>query len=79
MNIGNPGELSVLKLAELVVSSTGSSSPIVFVPRPEDDPSVRRPDITLATQVLGWTPSVGVEEGVRRTVAWFRAHPGLRG
>ncbi|MFI5101449.1 MAG: UDP-glucuronic acid decarboxylase family protein [Actinomycetes bacterium] len=79
MNIGNPGELSVLKLAELVVSATGSASPIVFVPRPEDDPSVRRPDITLATQTLGWTPSIGVEEGVRRTVEWFRAHPELRG
>jgi dTDP-glucose 4,6-dehydratase len=79
MNIGNPGELSVLKLAELVVSTCGSASPIVFVPRPEDDPTVRRPDITLATQVLGWTPAVGVEEGVRRTVAWFRAHPELRG
>jgi dTDP-glucose 4,6-dehydratase len=79
MNIGNPGELSVLKLAELVVAETGSRSPIVFVPRPEDDPSVRRPDITLATQVLGWTPSVDVEEGVRRTVEWFRAQPEIAG
>jgi len=72
MNIGNPGELSVLKLAELVVSMCESTSPIVFVPRPEDDPSVRRPDITLARDVLGWKPVVDVTEGVRRTVEWFR-------
>jgi dTDP-glucose 4,6-dehydratase len=82
MNIGNPGELSVLKLAELVISVVGSDSPIVFVPRPEDDPSVRRPDITLATTVLGWVPAVGVEEGIRTTVEWFRAQqlqPPLKG
>jgi dTDP-glucose 4,6-dehydratase len=72
MNIGNPGELSVLKLAELVVSTCESTSPIVFVPRPEDDPTVRQPDITLARDVLGWKPAVDVSEGVRRTVEWFR-------
>ncbi|HTY73695.1 MAG TPA: UDP-glucuronic acid decarboxylase family protein, partial [Actinomycetes bacterium] len=79
MNIGNPGELSVLKLAELVVSIVGSASPIVFVPRPEDDPSVRRPDISLAGDVLGWQPVVAVEEGIRTTVDWFRRHPDLGG
>ena len=57
----------------------GSDSPIVFVPRPEDDPSVRRPDITLATAELGWQPSVGVEEGIRATVEWFRRHPDIVG
>ncbi len=72
MNIGNPGELSVLKLAELVISLAGSSSQIVFVPRPEDDPTVRRPDITLARRELDWHPQVDVEEGLRRTIAWFR-------
>ena len=77
MNIGNPGELSVLKLAELVISLTGSQSQIVFVPRPEDDPTVRRPDITLASKELGWNPVVGVEEGLRRTIDWFRSHPDL--
>jgi dTDP-glucose 4,6-dehydratase len=77
MNIGNPGELSVLKLAELVVSVVGSDSPVAFVPLPEDDPTVRRPDISLATSVLGWQPAVEVEEGLRLTVAWFRAHPEL--
>jgi dTDP-glucose 4,6-dehydratase len=75
MNIGNPGELSVLKLAELVISLAGSSSEITYVARPEDDPTVRRPDVTLATQELGWTPVVGVEEGLRRTIEWFRSHP----
>ena len=79
MNIGNPGELSVLKLAELVISLAGSSSPIVFVARPEDDPTVRRPDVTLATRELGWSPVVGVEEGLRRTIDWFRSHPDLIG
>jgi dTDP-glucose 4,6-dehydratase len=79
MNIGNPGELSVLKLAELVISLAGSSSPITFVARPEDDPTVRRPDVTLATRELGWTPVVGVEEGLRRTIEWFRSHPDLIG
>ena len=79
MNIGNPGELSVLKLAELVISLTESTSQVAFVPRPEDDPTVRRPDITLASGVLGWAPVVGVEEGLRRTIDWFRGHPDLIG
>jgi dTDP-glucose 4,6-dehydratase len=78
MNIGNAGELSVLKLAELVISTAASHSPIVFVARPEDDPSVRRPDISLAAAVLGWQPRVPVEEGIRLTVEWFRQHPDLR-
>jgi dTDP-glucose 4,6-dehydratase len=74
MNIGNPGELSVRKLAELVITLTGSSSEIVFVPRPEDDPTVRQPDITLAVQELGWRPQVDVEEGLSRTIDWFRTY-----
>jgi dTDP-glucose 4,6-dehydratase len=78
MNIGNPGELSVLDLARLVLRVTGSDSRIVDVPRPEDDPTVRRPDITLAREVLGWEPVVEVADGIRRTVDWFRGHPELR-
>ncbi len=72
MNIGNPGELSVLELAELVVRLTTSTSQIVFVARPEDDPTVRQPDIGLARRELGWTPRIGVETGLVRTIEWFR-------
>ena len=71
VNIGNPHEVSVLHLAETVRDIAGSRSPIVFVPRPVDDPSVRQPDITLARHELGWEPAVGYEEGLQRTVAWF--------
>jgi UDPglucose 6-dehydrogenase len=72
VNLGSPQELSVLEVAELVRSITGSSSSIEFVDRPTDDPSVRRPDIELARAGLGWTPSVPVRQGIERTVAWFR-------
>jgi dTDP-glucose 4,6-dehydratase len=75
VNIGNPHEVTILRLAETVKELTGSSSPIVFVPRPEDDPSVRQPDITLAKAALGWEPKIGFEEGLRRTLEWFKAHP----
>jgi dTDP-glucose 4,6-dehydratase len=72
VNIGNPDEMSVLDLARLVLEVTGSDSPISFVARPQDDPHVRRPDITLARQVLDWEPRVPVREGMVRTVQWFR-------
>ena len=75
MNIGNPYELSMVDLARLVVQVAGSASEIVFVPRPVDDPTVRQPDITLARATLDWEPAVQVEDGLRRTVAWFRQHP----
>ncbi|HVE90820.1 MAG TPA: UDP-glucuronic acid decarboxylase family protein [Actinomycetota bacterium] len=71
VNIGNPHEMTVLELAKLIIDVTGSRSPIEFGPRPTDDPTHRRPDITLARSVLGWQPSVEVEEGLRRTVDWF--------
>jgi dTDP-glucose 4,6-dehydratase len=72
MNIGNPHELTVLALAETVRDLVGSTSPLVFVPRPEDDPCVRQPDISMGRAVLGWEPRVGLEEGLRRTINWFR-------
>ena len=72
VNIGNPDERSILELAEAVLEETGSSSEIVFEPLPTDDPKVRCPDITRARSILGWCPRVSLEEGLARTVAWFR-------
>jgi dTDP-glucose 4,6-dehydratase len=72
INIGTPYEVSMLQLAETIKELCGSSSPIEFIPRPEDDPTVRQPDITLAREVLGWEPVVPFEEGLKRTIAWFR-------
>lgn len=77
VNIGNPHELSILKLAQLIRDLVGSDSPITYVPRPQDDPTVRQPDISLAQALLDWEPRVGVEEGLRRTIEWFRKHPDL--
>jgi len=71
VNIGNPDELSMLRLAQWIVELTGSSSEISFIDLPVDDPRVRRPDTTRAEQLLGWRPTVASEEGLRRTVAWF--------
>jgi dTDP-glucose 4,6-dehydratase len=76
MNIGNPSELSVLELAETIKRMSGSQSPVTFVPRPQDDPMVRQPRIDLASQVLGWKPEVGLEEGLGRTIEWFCEHMG---
>lgn len=72
MNIGNPQELSVLALARLVRDLARSASPIRFVPRPQDDPTVRQPDIGLAREVLGWEPKIEIERGLLRTIGWFR-------
>lgn len=72
VNLGNPHELTVLELAELVRELAGSESPIRFVPRPQDDPSVRQPDIAVARAELGWEPGVQVEDGLARTISWFR-------
>src|SRR5439155_6923788 len=71
VNIGNPEERTVLELAETVLKVTGSASELVFEPLPTDDPVRRRPDISLAREVLGWEPVVPLEEGLVRTVAWF--------
>jgi len=72
INIGNPREMTVRELAEMVVAMVGSKSGIVFQPLPADDPMQRRPDITLAKETLGWTPKVTLEEGLERTIAYFR-------
>lgn len=72
MNLGNPQEVSVLDLAEMIRTLTGADSGIVFVDRPTDDPEVRCPDIGLARSVLGWEPLVSLPEGLERTIAWAR-------
>ena len=77
VNIGNPHELSVLELAQTICRIAGSSSSIEFVALPQDDPLMRRPDITVARRDLDWTPEVDVETGLQRTIDWFRAHPDL--
>ena len=71
-NIGNPREFTVRQLATQVLALTGSKSPVVERPLPVDDPKVRQPDITRARAVLGWEPQVPLEEGLRRTIAYFR-------
>jgi UDPglucose 6-dehydrogenase len=76
VNLGNPQELSILEVAELVRDVAGSSSAIEFIARPTDDPTVRRPDIELAQAELGWAPAIDVSEGIERTVAWFRQRLG---
>ena len=72
INIGNPGEFTMLQLAELALKLTGSKSKIVHRPLPGDDPKQRRPDITLAKKHLGWEPAVPLEEGLKRTIAYFK-------
>jgi len=69
----------MLELAELVRELSGSDSEIEFIERPEDDPTIRQPDITLARELLGWEPKVPLEEGLQRTIEWFRTHPELLG
>jgi dTDP-glucose 4,6-dehydratase len=71
-NIGNPKEFTVGELAELVKQMTGSAAPIVYEPLPTDDPKVRQPDITLARKLLGWEPKVPLQEGLTRTIEYFR-------
>jgi dTDP-glucose 4,6-dehydratase len=72
VNIGNPRELTILEFAQLILRLTGSESQIEYRPLPEDDPKTRQPDITRAREVLGWAPRVPVEEGLMRTIAWYR-------
>ncbi|MCD6305736.1 MAG: SDR family oxidoreductase [Deltaproteobacteria bacterium] len=72
LNLGNPSEFSILELAEKIVGFTGSRSRIVFKPLPQDDPLQRRPDITLARERLKWEPTTQVEDGLKKTIAYFR-------
>jgi UDP-glucuronate decarboxylase len=72
VNLGNPTEFSMRQLAELVLAETGASSPIVTRPLPQDDPKQRQPDITLAKDRLGWTPTVSLRQGLKPTVDYFR-------
>ncbi len=72
VNIGNPGEFTIKELAEKVISMTGSKSTLTFLPLPSDDPKQRRPDITLAKEVLGWEPQIDLEEGLSRTIPYFK-------
>jgi dTDP-glucose 4,6-dehydratase len=75
VNLGNPGEFTILELAETVLRVTGSSSEIVYEALPVDDPQVRQPDITRATQVLGWEPTIDLEEGLRRMLGAMGREP----
>jgi UDP-glucuronate decarboxylase len=72
VNIGNPGEFQIGELAEMVVRMVGSRSTITYLPLPKDDPKQRRPDITLAKQLLDWQPKVDLEQGLEKTIAYFR-------
>jgi UDP-glucuronate decarboxylase len=71
MNLGNPGEFTILELAELVIKLTGSSSRLVFEPLPSDDPLQRKPDISAAREKLDWQPMVQLREGLTQTIAYF--------
>ena len=72
VNLGNPGEFTILELAKTIVSMTGSSSEIVFQPLPPDDPAQRQPDISLARKVLGWQPRIELREGLVETIRYFQ-------
>lgn len=74
VNLGNPGEFTILELAEKVLSLTGSGSRIIFEDRPQDDPMQRRPDISLAREGLGWAPTVNLEAGLQKTIDYFKRH-----
>jgi nucleoside-diphosphate-sugar epimerase len=72
VNIGNPDEFTVLELAVAVLDLTGSTSELVFKPLPQDDPTRRRPDISLAAEVMAWKPEISLREGLTRTIPWFQ-------
>jgi UDP-glucuronate decarboxylase len=72
VNLGNPTEVTVLELAETIIRLAGSASKIEFRPLPIDDPRQRRPDISRAQRLLGWEPEVGLEDGLRKTLEYFR-------
>jgi UDP-glucuronate decarboxylase len=73
VNLGNPGEYRIRELAEMVIELTGTSSKLIFQPLPADDPTRRKPDITLARRQLDWEPTVPLREGLAKTIAWFQS------
>jgi UDP-glucuronate decarboxylase len=72
VNIGNPGEFTMLALAEMVLRLVGGRSKLKYLPAPEDDPMQRKPDIALAQDKLGWAPTIALEDGLKQTIAYFR-------
>jgi len=73
VNLGNPREFTILELAERLIRMTGSRAKIIFKPLPQDDPAQRKPDIRLARETLGWQPKIPLEEGIEKTIAYFRS------
>ena len=73
VNLGNPGEFTMIELAEAIRDLTGSRAPLVHQPLPQDDPRQRRPDIGLAKSVLGWEPKVPLRDGLKPTIAYFES------
>jgi len=73
VNTGNPGEFTMLQLAETILRLSNSQSKLVFAPLPSDDPKQRQPDITLAKAKLGWEPKVNLEDGLKETIGYFKA------
>ncbi|MCX7766554.1 MAG: SDR family NAD-dependent epimerase/dehydratase, partial [Candidatus Sumerlaeia bacterium] len=73
VNLGNDNEMTVLELAEKIIKLCGAKSGIVYKPLPQDDPKTRRPDITKARQLLNWQPQVSLDEGLQKTIEWFKA------
>jgi dTDP-glucose 4,6-dehydratase len=72
VNIGNPHEMTIKEMAQKVIEIAGSSSGLIFKPLPVDDPKVRQPNISLAKKLFDWEPQIRLEEGLKRTIAWFR-------
>ena len=73
VNTGNPGEFSILELAEKIIELTGASSTIEHRELPSDDPTQRKPDITLAKEIMGWDPQIKLEEGLKKTIPYFKS------
>jgi dTDP-glucose 4,6-dehydratase len=76
INIGNPVEMTIKQIAETIIRMTGSKSPLVYRPLPQDDPKQRKPDITLARTLLKWEPKVALDEGLVKTLAYFKTKVG---
>jgi dTDP-glucose 4,6-dehydratase len=73
VNIGNPNEMNIIDMARKIIEATGSKSRIVYKPLPADDPKVRQPDISRAKKILGWEPKVSLEEGLEKTIEYFKS------